>query len=74
MEVVRSGREWYEVVSEWWWLGERAVSVVFLVYLSSLSGLEVVYLCGRSECVGWRVLRVCLVVESSIEGVVVLWE
>jgi len=42
--------------------------------LSSLSGLEDVYLCGRSECVGWRVLRVCLVVESSIEGVVVLWE
>ena len=50
------------------------MSVVCLVYLSSLSGLEVVYLCGRSECVGWRVLRVCLVVESSIEGVVVLWE
>ena len=55
MEVVRSGREWYEVVSEGWCLGGAvSLSGVCLFYLIYL-GLEVVYLCGRCECMGWRV-------------------
>ena len=53
MEVVRSGREWYEVVSEGGAVSLSAVCLVYLIYLAGLSGIEVVYLCGSvwaGEC------------------------
>jgi len=63
VEVVRSGREWYEVVSEGGAVSLSAVCLVYLIYLAGLSDLSGWSIWDRGcipvwECMGWRVLRV----------------